>query len=39
VLITRLRMRLTTEPELELEPLRQQVEEAVAGDPRPWRDG
>jgi class 3 adenylate cyclase len=30
VLITRLRMRLTTEPELELEPLRQQVEEAVA---------
>ena len=30
VLITRLRMRLTTEPGLEFEPLRQQVEEAVA---------
>jgi hypothetical protein len=30
VLITRLRMRLTTEPELEFEPLRQQVEAAIA---------
>jgi class 3 adenylate cyclase len=30
VLITRLQMRLTTEPELEFEPLRQQVEEAIA---------
>jgi tetratricopeptide (TPR) repeat protein len=30
VLITRLRMRLTTEPGLEFEPLRHQVEEAVA---------
>jgi hypothetical protein len=30
VLITRLQMRLTTEPELEFEPLRRQVEEAIA---------
>ena len=32
--ITRLRMRLTTDPELEFEPLRQQAEAAIAG----WSD-